>query len=132
MDRERFAAVVELKIRSDHLSPAGRVHGGVVSAVFDFAFGAAVFSSLAPKDFCSTVELKVNYLRPIELGDVLRVKTRIVFRGKRLCVLHGFAYKRGTKEPVAMGTSTFNVVPGDREKKGSSGARSSKRPSRKR
>src|SRR3954447_3504907 len=69
IDPKSHSSEVQLQIREDHLSPANRVHGGVVSAFFDFACGAAVFSSLGPRDFCSTVELKVNYLRPIELGD---------------------------------------------------------------
>lgn len=109
IDRKNQTAEVELQIREDHLSPSGRVHGGVVSAFFDYAFGAAVFSTLQPRDFCSTVELKVNYLRPIELGDRLLAKAQVVFRGKRLCVLSGMIYKNGEKDPISMATATFNV-----------------------
>lgn len=112
LDRKQFKAEVGLKIRKDHLSPARRVHGGVVSAFFDYSFGAAVFCTLGPKDFCSTVELKINYLQPIELGDHLVAKAQVIFRGKRLCVLNGFAYRNGKKEPVAMATATFNIVTG--------------------
>jgi uncharacterized protein (TIGR00369 family) len=111
MDRENKTAEVGLKIREDHLSPAGRVHGGVVSAFFDFACGAAVFATMESRDFCSTVELKVNYLRPIDLGDELIAKIQVVYRGKRLCVLHGLLYKNQEKDAVAMCTATFNVVP---------------------
>lgn len=110
-DRKSHTAMVELKIREDHLSPAGRVHGGVISAFFDFAFGAATFTTLGERDFCSTVELKVNYLRPVELKDHLVARTQVVYRGKRLCVLQGLMYKKGKEsEPVALGTATFNVV----------------------
>jgi uncharacterized protein (TIGR00369 family) len=112
LDRKKFRAELVLKIREDHLSPAMRVHGGVISAFFDFGFGAAVFTTLGPKDFCSTVELKVNYLRPLHLGDFLRCKTEVVFRGKRLCVLQGFLYRNKEKEPVSMATATFNIVSG--------------------
>jgi uncharacterized protein (TIGR00369 family) len=109
-DRKRRVAEVRLTIREDHLSPAGRVHGGVVSAFFDFACGAAVFTTMSPHDFCSTVELKVNYLKPIDLGDKMRALSRVVFRGKKLCVVHAFLYCSGNKQPVAMATATFNVV----------------------
>lgn len=108
VDRASHKARVELVIREDHLSPAKKVHGGVVAAFFDYAFGAATFSTLGPKDYTSTVELKVNYLRPIDLGDTLTAETEAVFKGKRLCVLRGMIL-RG-QEPVAMGTATFNVV----------------------
>jgi uncharacterized protein (TIGR00369 family) len=112
LGKNPYRAEVSLQVREDHLSPARRVHGGVVSSFFDFAFGAAVFTTLEPKDFCSTVELKVNYLRPIELGDRLIAKTEVVFRGKRLCVLHGYAYRNASKERVAMASATFNIVHG--------------------
>lgn len=115
IDRKARLAEVELQIREDHLSPAARVHGGVVSAFFDFAFGAAVFSTLEPHDFCSTVELKVNYLKPLELGDFLIAKAQIVYRGKRLCVLHGYIYRNQEAEPVSMATATYNVVSGKKK-----------------
>ncbi|MBI3534229.1 MAG: PaaI family thioesterase [Deltaproteobacteria bacterium] len=110
IDKKKQCAHVSLTIRKDHLSPAGRVHGGVISSFFDFACGAAVFSTLATKDFCSTVELKVNYFMPLGVGDKLRAKTQVIFRGKRLCVIHGLLYRTGEKKPVAMATATFNVV----------------------
>ncbi len=116
LDRERHVAETVLRIREDHLSPAGRVHGGVVSAFFDYSCGCAVFSTLGPKDFCSTVELKVNYLRPLDLGDELKALTRVIYRGKRLCVLQGFLYKNDGKRPVAMATATFNIVAADPSK----------------
>lgn len=100
----------QLKILRKHLSVAGRVHGGVVSAFFDHACGAALFGVLGPKDFGSTVELKVNYFKPLELGDVLLAETKVIFQGKRLCVIHGFMFRRGDKKPVAMATATFNIV----------------------
>ena len=110
IDSTKQTAWVGLKIREDHLSSARRVHGGVIAAFLDFAFGCAVFGTLGPKDFCSTVEIKVNYLKPLDLGDDLKAHTQIVYRGKRLCVLQGFLYRNEQKDPVAMATATFNVV----------------------
>jgi len=113
-EKQNLKAETCLEIRKDHLSPAGKVHGGVISGFFDFACGAAVFTSLNKGDFCSTVELKVNYLIPIELGDKLIAKTKVVFRGKKICVVHGFIYKNGKSEPSAMATATFNVIEGNK------------------
>lgn len=122
MDRKKHLAHVSIKLRDDHLSPAGKVHGGVVSGFFDFACGAAVFSSMHPEEFCSTVELKVNYFKPLFPGDHLEARAQVVFRGKRLCVVHAYLYRKGearrssatrsdAKAPVAMATATFNIVP---------------------
>jgi acyl-CoA thioesterase len=110
LDRKKFVAKTRLILRDDHLSPAKRVHGGVVAGFFDFSCGAAVFSSLGPEDFCSTVELKVNYFRPLFSGDHLECNAKIVFRGNRLCVVEAFLYRKKEKPPVAMATATFNIV----------------------
>jgi uncharacterized protein (TIGR00369 family) len=109
-DRGKGLARVGLKLRDDHLSPAGRVHGGVISGFFDYACGAAVFTTLGPKDFCSTVELKVNYFRPLMSGDKLTCDAEVVFRGKRLCVILARLFRKGERPMVAMATATFNVV----------------------
>lgn len=107
-DKDTRSAESKLDIRKDHLSPAGRVHGGVISGFFDFACAAAVFTTLTKKEICSTIELKVNYLLPMDLGDELNAKTQVVFRGNKLCVVHGFIYNKGKK--AAMATATFNIV----------------------
>ena len=109
-DRKNSQATLGLTLREDHLSPAGRIHGGVISGFFDFACGAAVFSTMGPEDFCSTVELKVNYFYPLNAGDDLNCEARVVFRGKRLGVAHALLYRNGEKAPVAMATATFNIV----------------------
>ncbi len=110
LDRKKGGAKLELQLREDHLSPAGRIHGGVISGFFDFACGAAVFSTMAPSDFCSTVELKVNYFTPLDSGDKLICDSQVVFRGKRLCVVHALLYRNRQKQPVAMATATFNII----------------------
>ena len=50
LNRETHEVELDLTIREDHLSPAGRVHGGVVSSFFDFACGGAVFTTLDAND----------------------------------------------------------------------------------
>lgn len=110
VDAKKMTSKTSLKVRADHLSPSGRIHGGVISAFFDIACAVAVFPTLGPHDFCSTVEIKVNYFRPMDKGDLLTARSQVVFRGKRLCVVHSLLYSKGHKEPVAMATGTFNIV----------------------
>lgn len=109
-EKQSGEAEVELTIREDHLSIAGRLHGGVVASLFDITCGAAVFTTLGENDFCSTVELKINYFHPILLNDKLVAKSEVVFRGKKLCVTHAFLFRNGDIQPLAMATGTFNVV----------------------
>jgi uncharacterized protein (TIGR00369 family) len=97
-------------LEEKHLSSAGRVHGGVVAGFLDFSTASAVFTSLSKDDFCSTVEIKVNYLYPLFLGDLLSAKNEIVFRGKKLCVAQSWVYRNREKKPSALATATFNIV----------------------
>lgn len=110
-DRKKCYSRTRLEIREDHLSPSRRVHGGVISAFCDFTCGAAVFTTLGGKDFCATVEMKVNYLQPVVLGDVLTSKAEVVFRGRKICVIHALLYKNRERKPTAMASATFKVVP---------------------
>lgn len=114
MDRKKQAAKTTLTLREDHLSPGGRIHGGVISAFFDFACGAAVFATMQQEDFCSTVELKVNYFRPLFIGDHLTCSSQVVFRGNRLAVVQALMTRKREKGPVAMATATFYIVSGKR------------------
>ena len=109
-DRAQREVRLKLTVREKHLSPSGRMHGGVISAFLDYSCGVAVCTTLNAGDLCSTVELKVNYFRPLQLGDELESVARVVFRGKKLCALTAFLYKSGSDEPVAMATATFNLI----------------------
>jgi uncharacterized protein (TIGR00369 family) len=112
LNRKKREAFLSLKLGDKHLSTAGRVHGGVISGFFDTALGAAVFSTLEAGDFTSTVELKVNYFKPLEKGDHLRCHARVVFCGRRLRSVQAFLYRGKEKDPVAMASGTFYVVSG--------------------
>jgi acyl-coenzyme A thioesterase 13 len=106
-DAAALEATTTLLIRNDHLSPSQAVHGGVVSAFLDFTCGAAAFLSLKPGKLCSTVELKVNYLRPLQLGDTVKGRAKIEFAGKTLIVV--MASLHSAEKKVALATGTFNI-----------------------
>jgi acyl-CoA thioesterase len=109
-DRTAREARLKLTVQEKHLSPAGKMHGGVISAFLDYSCGVATCTTLEEGDLCSTVELKVNYFRPVHLGDELEAVAKVVFRGKKLCALTAFLHKKGEADPAAMATATFNVV----------------------
>lgn len=111
-DRDARTAKVALTLRDDHLSPAGRVHGGVVSSLLDYTCGIAACTTLGPSDLLATVELKVNYFHPLKQGEHIEAEGRVVFRGKKLCVLSALLHRTGSSEPVAMATATFNIIDG--------------------
>jgi len=62
-------------------NPAGTLHGGVFCDLADMAMGIAFFSSLAEGEAMTTLELKINYLRPVVNGTIT-AEARVVNRGR--------------------------------------------------
>lgn len=68
-----------------HANPMGGLHGGVICDVTDAAMGMAYASTLdtAAGEYFTTVELKVNFLRPFRTGR-LYAEGKVVNAGKTL------------------------------------------------
>ncbi len=76
-------AVIELDARDDHGNIIGTLHGGVIATVADSAMGVAFATTLEAGERCTTVELKINFLRPFDKGKV-RAVGHVVRRGRTL------------------------------------------------
>ena len=56
-----------------HYNPIGTVHGGVIATMLDTVLACSVLSTLPPGRGCTTLEIKVNYLRALTeaVGEVV-------------------------------------------------------------
>jgi uncharacterized protein (TIGR00369 family) len=98
----------------DALRPA--VHGGVLSTLIDTAGGGACFAALdRDEDRLSTVDLRVDYLRPggaADLwcqGEVVRMGNRVGVA--RMTLWSGRMPAPGEPDsPVATGQAVYNIV----------------------
>jgi uncharacterized protein (TIGR00369 family) len=101
-------ATVVIDCDRRHHNPMGRVHGGLLSALADAAMGIAFARTLTDGQDFSTIELKINFIRPIVSGRV-EAKARVIERGLRIgfveCELMNNRGKR-----IATATSTCTVV----------------------
>ncbi len=61
-------STVEMEAGPEHANPMGTLHGGVVCDLGDAAMGMAYASTLGPEESFTTLELGVNYLRPVRSG----------------------------------------------------------------
>jgi uncharacterized protein (TIGR00369 family) len=104
------ATVVALEAGEKHANPMGRVHGGVISALADAAMGTAYGRVIHAQDDFSTIELKVNFMRPVKVGRITAV-ARIVQRGLRIGFLD-CEIKDGRGKLVATATSTCMTISG--------------------
>jgi uncharacterized protein (TIGR00369 family) len=74
-------AVVELEASDTHANPMGTLHGGVLCDIADAAMGIAYASTLDDGESFTTLELKINFLRPV-WKEKLRAVGRVVKRGR--------------------------------------------------
>jgi uncharacterized protein (TIGR00369 family) len=74
-------ATVEFQATERHANPMGTLHGGVLCDVADAAMGMAYASMLEDGESFTTLELKINFLKPI-WRDRLRAVGRVVKKGR--------------------------------------------------
>jgi uncharacterized protein (TIGR00369 family) len=87
---EMGRAVFEIEPAEYHYNPLGSVHGGVASTVLDSAMTSAIISTLPAGTSCTTLEIKVNFLRPItaQTGLLACVGT-VIHAGSRIATAEG-------------------------------------------
>jgi acyl-CoA thioesterase len=76
---------IECKLRPDLMNLAGVLHGGVLATLADAAVGIALQRHFGGVRAITTVELKINYLRPVSAGKV-RARARLLKVGARIAV----------------------------------------------
>ena len=65
---ERGHAVMTMDAGPQHANPMGTLHGGILCDLADAAMGMAYASSLDEGETFTTLELKINFLKPVWTG----------------------------------------------------------------
>jgi uncharacterized protein (TIGR00369 family) len=76
-------AVVTLRAGPQHANPMGTLHGGILCDIADAAMGMAFASTLSPGESFTTVELKINFFRPV-WEATLKAEGKVMRRGRSL------------------------------------------------
>jgi uncharacterized protein (TIGR00369 family) len=103
--------VFELEVGPQHASPLGTVHGGVICDVADAAMGCAHASLLEDGESFTTLELKVNFLKPVWEGRLTAVGT--VVKAGRTVGLTACDVTDESGSLVAHATSTCMTLRGE-------------------
>lgn len=92
------------------LNPMGIVHGGFAATLLDSAMGCAAHTLVPAHAFLGTVELKINYLRPLRADSgVIRAEGRVINAGRSLILTEGRLVGRDDGKLYAHGTCTCQV-----------------------
>jgi uncharacterized protein (TIGR00369 family) len=76
-------AVFEMNADQRHHNPMGTVHGGIYCDLADAAMGYAYAATLAEGESFTTVELKINFFRPVRQGR-LTAEAKVLRTGTSL------------------------------------------------
>ena len=108
---EEGRAVFEGMPEFRHYNPIGTVHGGFAATLLDSALGCAIFSTLLKGDTWTTLELKLNYVRPISKDTgLVRAEGRIIHRGRTVATSQG-ELKDGAGKLYAHASTTCMIFP---------------------
>jgi uncharacterized protein (TIGR00369 family) len=90
------------------------LHGGFLASVVDACGGLAVWTHFDIDDLISTVDMRVDYLRPGPDKDII-AESRVVRTGNRVSVVNTVIYTAGDPEMVLVeGRAVYNTRKGNR------------------
>jgi uncharacterized protein (TIGR00369 family) len=95
-----------------HHNPMGTVHGGILCTLADSAMGMAFASTLGEGETFTTLEVKINFLRPIFEGKLF-AKAKVVHRGRTVGLVDCDITTEDGKL-VARAVSTCTVLRGEK------------------
>jgi uncharacterized protein (TIGR00369 family) len=107
-------AVVTLATGPQHANPMGTLHGGILCDIADAAMGIAFASTLAPDESFTTIELKINFFRPVWKA-ILTAEGKVVRRGSRVAYVECEITDENARM-VAKAASTCMVLKGEHAK----------------
>jgi uncharacterized protein (TIGR00369 family) len=104
-------AVFECNPGEQHYNPIGVVHGGLAMTLLDSAMGCCVHTRLPPGTGYTTLEVKVNLVRPITIktgliratGKVIHFGGRTATAEARLEDAAGKLFAHGTTTCIILG-----------------------------
>ena len=108
---ERGAAVIEMEATPQHHNPMGTLHGGALCAIADTAMGIAHASLLGDGETSTSLEIKINFIRPVFTGR-LQAHGKAVKHGRTITMMECDILD-GDGRLVARSNGTFMTLRGE-------------------
>jgi uncharacterized protein (TIGR00369 family) len=101
-------ATLSMSVGPKFHNPMGTLHGGIITDLADAAMGIATVSTLSEGESFTTLELKMNFLRPVRTGRIT-AEGVIVHRGGTI-VLAEVVVTNDDDKTIARGMATQIIV----------------------
>lgn len=101
----------ECRPDASHYNPLGTVHGGLIATLLDSAVGCATHTTLPAGTGFTSIEIKVNFLRPVSAASgPLTCIGRVTKSGRRVTFAEATATDNQDKV-VATASSSLLIFP---------------------
>ena len=105
------SAVFEGEPDEDFYNPLGSVHGGYAATLLDSCMGCAVHTTVPAGQAYTTLEFKINFVRPMSKATgTVRAEGRVIHGGSRVATVEGNLFDSNRKL-MAHATSTCLIFP---------------------
>lgn len=102
---------VRLSVRPEHMQIMGRVHGGVLASLIDSAIAVAVHAPMPDHSAAATLDLNVQYLRPVDSPRVLLGIGRLLAHGSAVALAGAEVVDPEGGPPYAVGSASYRLYP---------------------
>src|SRR5882672_12548023 len=98
------SATLQMQVSENLKQIHGVMHGGAIASLIDTATAFAIVTLVTPQEKFTTVDLMVNYLRPLKSGTV-SATARVLRAGRRLITVSAEAHDdQGNLAATALST----------------------------
>ena len=111
IDVDPVKGTIQMKFdaKEEFTNPVGAIQGGFLAAMLDDTMGPALTSTLGENEFAPTLELKVNFILPVKVGEVFGYG-RVVSKGGSVCVLEGELKQEGRLVAKSSATALIRKI----------------------
>jgi acyl-CoA thioesterase len=107
MEIKKGRAMVRLPIDKKLTNAIGMVHGGAIFSAADSAVGMALVGMVSRNENISTLEMKINYMKPVK-GKEIIATAKIIHRGAQTAI--GDVEVRDEKQNlISKGLATYAI-----------------------
>ncbi len=101
----RFRLPYDVRLVGDPVT--GVLHGGVITALLDGCSGAAVFAAMSTMQPIATLDLRIDYLGPAEVGRDVRAFATCYHLTRNVAFARAVAFHDHEDQPIATSAGTF-------------------------
>ncbi|MCJ7772998.1 MAG: PaaI family thioesterase [Desulfobacterales bacterium] len=108
LDVKKGWAKVRLPFTEKLTHPLGIAHGGAVFSPADSAIAMALAGLVGPDEIYTTIEMKINYLKPFNKGEIT-AEASIIHKGKNIAI-GDVTVTNDRGHMIAKGLATYMIM----------------------